>query len=82
MFEAGISLHIAGSGRLIIKSKVDLKPGVILYDAKGQKIAHVIEVFGPVKAPYISAVPLTATAKNTLGKMLYYSRVADLVGKK
>ncbi len=71
MLEAGISLHLAGSGRLILRAKEDLKPGTILYDDKGRKVAKTIEIIGPVKSPYISATPLTDRVKRTFGHKVY-----------
>lgn len=58
MEEAGVLLHKAKSGRLIIKvtGKVDL--GTILFDGKGRKIGKVIELIGPVRKPYASLLPL------------------------
>lgn len=74
MLEAGIVLHLAGSGRLILQSKTDLKPGTILYDEKGRKVARVMETFGPVKSPYVSAVPLTDRVQRTFGHPVYLKK--------
>ncbi|MFQ6134216.1 MAG: H/ACA ribonucleoprotein complex subunit GAR1 [Nitrososphaerales archaeon] len=74
MLEAGTSLHLASSGRLILRAKADLKPGTILYDDKGRKVAKAVEIFGPVKTPYISAIPLTDRVKKSLGRKVYTSK--------
>lgn len=74
MSEAAIVLHLAGSGRLILKPKMDLKVNAILYDDKGKKIAKIMEFFGPVDSPYISAVPLTDRINKIIGKKVYNSR--------
>ena len=60
----GIIIHIAKSGRLIIKVNKKLEAGSILIDSKGTRIAKVIEMIGPVKSPYASAIPLIKKINN------------------
>jgi len=74
MSEAATVLHLAGSGRLILKPSMDLKVNSILYDEKGQKVAKIMEFFGPVESPYISAIPLTDRINKIVGKKVYASR--------
>lgn len=70
----GVVLHLAKSGRLIVKASVaDVKVGTILYDAKGRRVAKVAEVFGPVKEPYLSCIPLTDRVKKLEGQEIYSS---------
>ena len=42
--EVGEVLHIAKSGRLIIKLSQKVNPGDIFVDAKGKKVAKVVEL--------------------------------------
>lgn len=60
-------MHLAKSGRLIIKVDKWLKPGTILLDSKGRKLAKVTELIGPVKSPYATALPLTKRIGRIIG---------------
>jgi RNA-binding protein len=60
LFQVGVFLHQARSGRLIFRLSRELKPGSVLVDGKGKKIGKVVELIGPVKAPYASVVPATS----------------------
>jgi len=65
-------LPLAKSGRLIVKANVtDIKIGTILYDARGKRVAKIAEVFGPVKEPYLSCIPLTDRVKKLEGQEVY-----------
>jgi RNA-binding protein len=65
--EVGKVMHLAKSGRLIIKVDKWLKPGTILLDSKGRKLAKVTELIGPVKSPYATALPLTKRIGRIIG---------------
>lgn len=67
-------LHLARSGRLILQANEDFKANSILYDNKERKVAKVIEVFGPIKSPYISATPLTDRIKRIIGQNVHTSQ--------
>jgi RNA-binding protein len=71
LWKSATLLHLAGSGRLILRTQEKIKPGTILCDDKGFKVAKVLEMFGPVKSPYASAVPMSDRWKQALGKKLY-----------
>jgi len=64
-------MHLAGSGRVIIQLTDALSEGVILCDAKGTKVAKVMELIGPVKRPFASATPLTNNIKKYIGKAVF-----------
>ncbi len=57
-------MHIAKSGRIIVKLSQKVNPGDILVNTKGKKLAKVVELIGPVKSPYASAMPLTDKARS------------------
>ena len=62
LVEKGEVLHLAKSGRLIVRLKTgdkETKSGELLVDANGRHIGKVIELIGPVAAPYASVTPLT-----------------------
>tara|TARA_B100001750_G_scaffold210656_1_gene191368 strand:+ start:891 stop:1112 length:222 start_codon:yes stop_codon:yes gene_type:complete len=71
MEQEGLALHIAKSGRLIIQCKSKKVKGKNVFDQRGNKIAKISEIIGPVKAPYISAIPLNDKAKRVIGKTVY-----------
>lgn len=56
--EAGEVIHIARSGRLILKisNGVKLKSGENLFDKTGKRVGRVTELIGPVAAPYASVL--------------------------
>ncbi len=60
-------MHLAKSGRLIIKVNKWLKPGTVLFDSKGRKLAKVTELIGAVKSPYATAIPLTERIERFIG---------------
>ncbi len=69
--EVGEILHQARSGRLIIKLEKDVRIGEVLLDTKGKKVAKVMEIIGPIDAPYASAQPLTDRVKKYIGSKVY-----------
>ncbi len=72
--EVGEILHQAKSGRIIIKLTRDIKVGDVLTDSRGKRVAKVIEIIGPIDAPYATAVPLTDRIKKYIGSKVYLKR--------
>ena len=68
MQEVGEIIHLASSGRVIVRLSKILKEGQILCDEKSSKVAKVTEMIGPVAKPYASAIPLTNSVKKYVGK--------------
>jgi RNA-binding protein len=64
-------MHLANSGRVIVRLSTTLKEGQILCDEKNSKIAKVTEMIGPVAKPYASAIPLTNSVKKYVGKKVF-----------
>ncbi|MDG6997715.1 MAG: hypothetical protein JRN15_01215, partial [Nitrososphaerota archaeon] len=72
MQEAGSVLHLARSGRLILRSKITtIREGTVLVDEKGRRSCKVFEIIGQVSNPYISAQPLTDRIERITGMKLY-----------
>jgi RNA-binding protein len=71
--EAGEVIHIAKSGRLILKlgKGIDLKPGESLFDDAGKKVGRVTELIGLVRAPYASVLLVDNRIKGTSGSKLF-----------
>ncbi len=71
MQEVGEVLHIANSGRVIVRLSKDVREGQILCDKNNQKIGRVTELIGPVKNPFASAIPLTNNLKKISGTKVF-----------
>ena len=71
--EAGTVLHLAKSGRLIIKANSVVREGSVLVDEKGRSSGKVLEIIGPVASPYLSAQPFTDRIERLIGTKLYLS---------
>ncbi|HZD34375.1 MAG TPA: hypothetical protein VE130_04150 [Nitrososphaeraceae archaeon] len=71
--EAGDVIHVAKSGRLILKIRkgVLLRSGENLFDNVGKKIGKVTELLGPVDAPYASVLLDKAEIKRATGSKMF-----------
>jgi RNA-binding protein len=64
LFQVGSLIHQAKSGRLIVRLSKEARPGALLFDQDGRKLGKIIELIGPVRAPYASV----AVVSSRLGK--------------
>ena len=71
MQEVGEILHLANSGRVIVRLSNTVSAGQILCDERSTKIAKVTELIGPVAKPYASAISLTNNIKKFVGKKMF-----------
>jgi RNA-binding protein len=72
--ERGEVMHLAKSGRLIIRLETagkETKSGELLVDANGRPIGKVIEIIGPVNAPYASVAPMTDRINKIIGTRVF-----------
>ncbi len=60
MLQVGIILHRAKSGRLIIRLTREIRTGAVVLDDQGKRLGKVVELIGPVRAPYASVSLLTS----------------------
>ena len=75
MERIGEIVHLAKSGRLIVKVEDNINHNLIgqsLIDDKGSKVGKIIELIGPVKSPYASVIP-TINSKYSIGRVVYKS---------
>lgn len=75
MEKIGEIVHLARSGRLIVKVEENINHNLIgqsLIDDKGSKVGKIIELIGPVKSPYASVIP-TINSKYSIGGVVYKS---------
>ncbi|NWJ42977.1 hypothetical protein HX837_01975 [Marine Group I thaumarchaeote] len=71
MQEVGEILHLASSGRVIVRLSKTVNQDQILCDEKSTKVAKVTEMIGPVAKPYASAISLTNNIKKFVGKKMF-----------
>ena len=73
--EVGEVMHLTKSGRFIVRltESVGKQPitGEVLLDQHGKAVLKVIEVIGPVAAPFASATPLTDRKSKVIGIKVY-----------
>ena len=66
-------MHLANSGRVIVRLSNTVSAGQILCDERSTKVAKVTELIGPVAKPYASAISLTDNIKRFVGKKMFAS---------
>ena len=71
MQEVGEILHLARSGRVIVRLSKVVAQDQILCDESSTKVAKVTELIGPVAKPYASAISLTNNIKRFVGKKMF-----------
>ena len=71
MQEVGEIMHLASSGRVIVRLSNTVGPNQVLCDEKSVKVAKVTELIGPVAKPYASAISLTNNIKKFVGKKMF-----------
>ena len=71
MQEVGEILHLANSGRVIVRLSKTVVQDQILCDQNSTKVAKVTELIGPVAKPYASAISLTNNIKKFVGKKMF-----------
>ena len=64
-------MHLANSGRVIVRLNSEVPEGQILCDSNSQKIAKVTELIGPVSNPFASAIPLTNNLRKISGQKVF-----------
>ena len=64
-------MHIANSGRVIVRLSKEIKEGQVLCDKNNQKIGRVTELIGPIKNPFASAIPLSNNLKKISGTKVF-----------
>jgi RNA-binding protein len=69
--EVGEILHLAKSGRVIVRLSKTVLHDQILCDEDSTKVAKVTELIGPVAKPYASAMSLTDNIKKFVGKKMF-----------
>ena len=75
MEELGKVLHVARSGRIIVKVNADAgekkSTGMLLVDSSGLRIGKIQEIFGPVLSPYASVLPSREKLTGIIGTKVF-----------
>lgn len=74
MKKTGTIIHVAGSGRAIVRLTNEASEGDILYNTHGSRMVRIREIIGPVNAPYASAEPITNNINRYVGEEVVSSR--------
>jgi RNA-binding protein len=73
--EVGEIIHLAKSGRLIVKLNAAaaerVKAGEFLIDGSGRRVGRVTELLGPVKSPYASVITMTDKTSRLVGSKVF-----------
>jgi RNA-binding protein len=73
--EVGEIIHLAKSGRLIVKLNAlgaeRIKAGELLIDGSGRKVGRVAELLGPIKTPYASVITMTDKTSRLVGSKVF-----------
>lgn len=74
MRELGEILHLAKSGRLILRLTDKIaqnQTGRLITDENGRRVGKIIEIFGPVRSPYASVAPLIGKSNRLVGLKVF-----------
>jgi len=75
MEKIGEIVHLAKSGRLIVKIEKNINHNLIgqsLIDDNGSKVGKIIELIGPINSPFASVIP-TLNSRYPFGGAVYKS---------
>src|SRR5919108_2036902 len=83
--EVGEIIHLARSGRLIVKLNTagadSVKTGELLVDGSGRKVGRVVELLGPVSTPYASVMPMTDRTSRLIGSKVFSGGFVEKTSK-
>jgi RNA-binding protein len=82
--ELGEVMHLAKSGRLIVKlyvARAGIRPGELLVDGSGKRVGKVVELLGPVNAPYASVIPMTDRTGRIVGSKVFSGGFSKFLGQ-
>jgi len=71
MQRLGKVVHFSKSGRLILRSKMKARTGLVAMDEGLKSVGTVFDTFGPVESPYISVKPSVHDPERFVGQILY-----------
>ncbi len=73
MRKIGRVLHIASSGKAVVKAERVPKVGEVVFDEKQRQMGKVFDVFGPTGAPYVAVDVRVKDPKRVVDRDLYVS---------
>lgn len=77
--EIGEVMHLAKSGRLIVKisREASPRPGELLVDGNGKRVGRITELMGPLNAPYASVISMTDKTSRLVGSKVFSGGFAE-----
>lgn len=82
MEEVGEILHAIHGNRAIAKVKITPKLGLTVYDIRRKPIGQIVDIFGPVKSPYIEIEVKDQDPKKIVNSPIFISLKDKKVGGK
>ena len=71
MNRLGTVTHVSGSRKLILRTKINVRTGTQVLDEELRPVGKIVDIFGPVKNPFVSVEPAVNDLKNYVGRTLY-----------
>ena len=71
MNKLGIILHVSGSKKLILRTKIKVRIGIEVLDEDLRPIGRICDIFGPSKNPYVSVKPKISKPESYVGHSIY-----------
>jgi rRNA processing protein Gar1 len=74
LIKLGKILHVSSSNNLILRVEIAPPLGALVMTGDGMEVGHVVDVFGPKRAPFVSVKsPSDVTFLRSLaGRVLFY----------
>lgn len=69
MLVRGKGVHTTSRG-LVVRASQAPKTGQMALDSSGKQIGRVLDVFGPVKSPYVIIKPVSEFSRTSLSKLV------------
>ena len=71
MDKLGIVLHISGSRKIILRTKIKVKTGINVLNEELNSVGRIIDIFGPIRNPYVSIEPIIDAPQRYIGRAVY-----------
>lgn len=82
MEEVGEILHVIHGNRVIARVKITPKLGLTVYDIRRKPIGQIVDIFGPVKSPYVEIRVENKDPEKLVNSPIYVSLKGRKLGEK
>lgn len=69
--EIGEILHVFQDNRAIAKVKITPKHGLTVYDIRRRPIGQIVDIFGPIRSPYVEIEVKGQDPKKLINSPIY-----------